>query len=387
MKPNQYEIAALIGKFLRNQLTEEEERALQQWLDESETNRGVLESFRQAHQLKEDLEIIHGADVPAAWLRLKRRRQRSVLKHILRYAGYAAVLSLFIAAWIRYAPSDRPEPSKTEAGNILYNDVMPGGNKAQLILSDGRAVQLQERADGLQEQDGTEIVNKNGALTYAADDEGAAAALYNTVVIPRGGTYQLTLSDGTKVWLNAMSEMRFPVRFGDTERVVELKGEAYFEVARDAKKPFRVQVGGAQIEVLGTHFNVNSYGSVTATLLEGAVAISNGKEKQLLEPGQEAQVGERIILREANIAKAVAWKNGDFYFKSDRIDEIMEQLSRWYGIEVQFAGEIPGERFNGNIQRAVNLSEVLEMLSYVSGSTFEVDGLRVKVKPGRPPVQ
>src|SRR5690606_12335185 len=162
--------------------------------------------------------------------------------------------------------------------------------------------------------------------------------------------------------------------------VVYLKGEAYFEIAHDASKPFRVEVGGTQVEVLGTHSNINSYTQVTATLLEGAINISNPSGAQRLKPGQEARVGEHITLHDANIEKAMAWKNGDFYFKSDDIREIMEQLSRWYDIAVHFENELPLRKFSGNIQRSVNLSEVLEMLSYVSDAKFEVSGQQVSVR-------
>src|SRR5690606_9921653 len=158
-----------------------------------------------------------------------------------------------------------------------------------------------------------QIVGSEGALTYATSDNRDEHLIYNTLVIPKAGTYQLTLSDGSKIWLNAMSELRFPVHFGDKERVVQLKGEAYFEIAHDASRPFKVEVDGTQVEVLGTHFNINSYTQVTATLLQGAISISNPSGAERLIPGQEARVGERITLHNANIEKTIAWKNGDFY--------------------------------------------------------------------------
>ena len=381
MKPNQYHIAELISKYLWGELSKEEETILQGWLDDDERNQFVLDSFRNTELVQGDIDFIRGIDVDTAWSKMRKHNRRSRLMGIMRYVGYAATVAFVACAWVWFSQLHYPEASRTtQAGNIFHNDVMPGGNKAQLILSDGRTVDLRTYTDELQEQDGTQIVGREGALTYATPPNNDEELIYNTLVIPKAGTYQLTLSDGSKVWLNAMSELRFPVHFGENDRVVQLKGEAYFEIAHDASKPFKVEVGRTQVEVLGTHFNINSYARVTATLVEGAISISNPSGTELLEPGQEARVGERITLHTANIEKTVAWKNGDFYFKSDDMREIMEQLSRWYDVSVHFENEPPSERFNGNIQRSVNLSEVLEMLSYVSGATFEVNGQQVSVK-------
>ncbi|MGK6349922.1 FecR domain-containing protein [Parapedobacter sp. DT-150] len=380
MKPNQYHIAEWIGKYLLGQLSEGEEIRLKQWLNEDERNQALLESFRDTDRAKRDIDFIREIDVDAAWTRLQKRNRAKQLKRIGRYLGYAASIALIACSWIWFSPSRSAKPNMTQAGNIFHNDVMPGGNKAQLILSDGQSVDLRDDTAGLQERDGTQIVSAKGGLTYETPDAEADNLIYNTLVIPKAGTYQLTLSDGTKVWLNAMSELRFPVQFGSDERVVELKGEAYFEVAHDAARPFKVAVDSTQIEVLGTHFNVNSYKQLTATLVEGAIRISNKTGRELLKPGQEARVGEHISLHEANIAKTVAWKNGDFYFKSDDMTDIMEQLSRWYDISVSFENEPPAERFNGNIQRSFKLSEALDILSYLSGATFEVNGQQVSIR-------
>lgn len=381
MKPNEYHIAELIGKYLWGQLSEQEEAELQHWLDEDERNQLLLDSFRNTEAAQGDIGFIQGIDVDVAWSKIRQQHSRLRLRRALRYVGYAASVALIACSWLWFSqPDDQRTSRTTEAGNIFHNDVQPGGNKAQLILSDGHTVDLRTYTDELQEQDGTQIVGSEGALTYATSDNHDEELIYNTLVIPRAGTYQLTLSDGSKIWLNAMSELRFPVHFGEKERVVYLKGEAYFEIAHDASKPFRVEVGGTQVEVLGTHFNINSYTQVTATLLEGAINISNPSGAQRLKPGQEAKVGEHITLHDANIEKAMAWKNGDFYFKSDDIREIMEQLSRWYDIAVHFENELPLRKFSGNIQRSVNLSEVLEMLSYVSDAKFEVSGQQVSVR-------
>lgn len=381
MKLNQYQIAALIGKYLRNDLSEEEDMVLQQWLEEKEENRQLLESFRNGrHEAQQDMNLIHALDTDEAWRSFAGRIQQRMWKRVMRYAGYAAAIAIVagILFWkFRQAPLDT---AVVQTANVFHNDVAPGSSKAQLTLSDGRTVDLETYLSGVHEQDGTTITGKAGEITYSTPNDAIDELIYNTLEIPKAGTYQLTLSDGTKVWLNAMSELRFPVQFGAGERRVFLKGEAYFEVAHDADRPFRVAVNDTEVEVLGTHFNINSYAEVTTTLVEGSVKIHREEEEQLLVPGQEAKVGEHITVYKANMDKVIAWKNGDFYFKSDNMVEIMEQLSRWYDIDVSYQGDVPLHTgYNGSISRNVNLSEVLEMLTFASGAVFSIDQKQVSV--------
>lgn len=383
MKPDQYHIAVLLSKYLRADLTADEDAVLQQWLSESEENRRLLESFRDGqHHAQRDLDFIQALDADAAWETFARRVQRRKWRGMLRYARYAAAVITIVGAWFWWS-SDRTSPMDgpaAQTGNVFHNDVTPGGNRAQLTLSDGRTVDLETYLSGLHEQDGTTITGGEGQLAYSTPDNEIKELIYNTLVIPKAGTYQLTLADGTKVWLNAMSELRFPVQFGNDERKVFLTGEAYFEVARDTDKPFRVEVGGTEIEVLGTHFNVNSYAEVTTTLVEGSVKVHHQQQEQLLSPGQEAKVGDRIAVYQADMDKVIAWKNGDFFFKSDNMVQIMEQLSRWYDISVSYRGNVPMQTgYNGSISRNVNLSEVLEMLTFASGAQFSIEQKHVSV--------
>src|SRR5690606_18957184 len=168
-----------------------------------------------------------------------------------------------------------------------------------------------------------------------------SAATELTLTTPRGGQYQTTLSDGTKVWLNAGSSLRYPLHFPTDKRVVTLEGEAFFEVSHDTKRPFTVRVADTEIEVLGTQFNVNSYRNVTTTLVAGSVKIANDTGQQLLKPGQEARVEEHITVHAADIDKVTAWKNGYFHFKDDNMMEIMDQLARWYDVDVTYSGVAP----------------------------------------------
>jgi transmembrane sensor len=385
MQAKTYYTAQLITKYLRGTLNGEENIALQEWLDEKPENRELLESFRESGQVQEELDFFGSLDIETAWERFNKGsgQSRSNWK-ILRYIAYAAaviLISTFSWMWLRQS-GRLPEKAVQSAAHRYDNDVLPGNSKAKLVLSDGRTVELEGHPDKLAEKDGTRIVGKDGEIKYNNSRPRAQALIYNTLMVPKAGTYRLVLPDGTKIWVNALSELRFPVHFGLKQRKVYLSGEAYFEVAHDAARPFVVEVNGTTVEVLGTHFNVNSYTkTTTTTLLEGSVKVANKTGHQLLVPGQQAEVGESIHIQQANINKAIAWKSGDFYFKSDSMTEIMEELSRWYDVDVHFEGGVPDKKgYSGNISRDVNLSEVLEMLSYVSGARFDVKGRTISVR-------
>lgn len=382
MKSEQYHIAGLIAKSLRGHLSAEEQRALQAWIDADQQNRELFDSLQDSGQLQQELDFIAGIDVDHAWHRIVGVRRHAGLKRVIRYLGYAAAVVLVACGvwWFTRQDIGPAEPQVSGTGNIFYNDVMPGSSKATLILSDGRQVDLVPGIGELKEQDGTTIERGADGLSYRDIVRDDSPLIYNTVVVPKTGTYQLTLADGTRVWLNAMSELRFPVHFGTTERAVYLKGEAYFEVQHHRDWPFRVDVEGTQVEVLGTHFNINAYDGVRATLAEGGIRIVHQSVQRILTPGEEAVVDNGITVQAANLSKALAWKEGEFYFKSDGIEEIMGQLSRWYDLTIDFKGPVPDERFNGTISRSAGLMEVLEMLSFLTGAHFELRDRHVTVR-------
>ncbi len=227
------------------------------------------------------------------------------------------------------------------------NDVLPGSARAALILSNGKTIQLQDGDFQLEEQDGTRLHGDSGALRY--DDahlSSGDATLYNTLRVPIAGTYRIVLPDGTAVWLNAASELRFPVRFNGDRRTVALRGEGYFEVAPDAQKPFSVTANGDTIQVLGTSFNISAYepARTTTTLVSGKVAVAAPKGRKALEPGQQAvSTPASVRVSAGDMEKAIAWKNGYFYFSNESLPDIMEQLSRWYGVSVSYEEKVnPG---------------------------------------------
>jgi ferric-dicitrate binding protein FerR (iron transport regulator) len=221
----------------------------------------------------------------------------------------------------------------------------------------------------------------------AKESSGTAKESFHTLVTPRGGQYQLLLPDGSKVWLNAASSVRFPTSFSGKERHVELTGEAYFEIAKDASRPFRVDApGGMQVEVLGTHFNIMSYtdeNAINTTLLEGSVKVREGSVSSLLRPGEQASLNKAsdgISVSNADVDETIAWKNGLFRFEGATIEAVMKQIARWYDVEVIYKGSV-SKHFRGMISRSVDISQVIKMLELTSEVHFKIDGKTITVMP------
>jgi len=275
------------------------------------------------------------------------------------------------------------------------NDALPGRSGAILTLSNGQKILLDTTADGMiPVQGGPAILNSNGTLTYD-DRNGAGIVAYNSIVTPKGRQYRLVLSDGTKVWLNAASSLYYPVYFTRGTRKVEVSGEAYFEVAekkdmQGKKVPFVVKVNHgsgspAEVQVLGTHFNINAYDDepdTKVTLLEGRVSVSTAAvEPVMIFPGQQASVDNKIeINKEVDLDLVMAWKNGTFNFKNADVKAVMRQAERWYDIRVEYPQGIPRDTLNGGISRDVKLSEFLDIIRYSDIRATIQNGV-VEIKP------
>lgn len=300
---------------------------------------------------------------------------------------YAAVL--FIVCGISALWFFKLEPDKNgTAENVKHQDLLPGKNQALLTLADGSQVVLGEASTGqLALQGNSKVIkSENGQLQYQSTGNSEKhTVLYNTLSIPRGGQYKLVLPDGTAVWLNAASSLKYPTSFTGKERIVQLEGEAYFEVAKNPGQPFKVEVKDVQITVLGTHFNINAYNDeahIKTTLLEGSVRISKGSVQKLLQPGEQAISGKSssIEIVKANFDEVLAWKNGYFNFHRSNLPEVMRQLSRWYDVDIRYEGRIPDREFGGEISRNSNASEVLKILE-LSNVHFRIEGKHIVVMP------
>jgi len=268
----------------------------------------------------------------------------------------------------------------------LVHDIAPGGNKAVLTLANGKKIILSDAKNGKLAADSGVTVIKlaDGKIIYALESGKVANAAFNSIETPRGGQYQVTLPDGTKVSLNAASSLTYPASFATLkERRVELKGEAYFEVAKDKKHPFLVKTENQEIEVLGTHFNINSYTDepmAKTTLIEGSVLVKASDTEQILKPGYQAinsMGGLRVV--EANVDEVLAWKNGYFMFDNEGIESVMRKISRWYNVDVVFKGNVPKDKFGGTVSRFENVSQVLRKLTYTDKVHFIIEERRIIV--------
>jgi transmembrane sensor len=384
-------ISALIEKYQSGTATPEELRQLNEWYHSFDDDLvEVAAENAEDQQIKE--RIKH---------RLMQTIQQPVQKKQWGKWRIPAAASIFlIAASAIYFLFLQPSSPKQNAAQknivspVLNNDVAPGGNKALLTLADGSTIILDSVTNGVISTQGNIAVQKldNGLLAYTINGKTVTEndeAFYNTITTPRGGQYQITLSDGTKVWLNAASSIRFPVVFKGTERRVTVTGETYFEVAHNSAMPFKIKVVSSEVEVIGTHFNINAYddeASIKTTLLEGKVkvsvpAIDGAGTARFLSPGQQSSVnknGNINIQNSVDTEEAVAWKNGRFQFKSADLKSILRQIARWYDVEVQYKGNVD-LHFSGQLTRSDNVSKVFEKLKLTGEVNFKVEGKKIIV--------
>jgi ferric-dicitrate binding protein FerR (iron transport regulator) len=311
--------------------------------------------------------------------------------HPLRRIAAAAcvILLLGLGSYILFIHQPRQAKLAGTTQQQFKNDVPPGSNGATLTLANGKRIVLDSAGNGIIATQGNgEISNQNGQITYTGKENMSTEMLYNTMSTTRGRQYKVLLSDGSAAWLNAASSIRYPASFNGEERRVEITGEVYFEIAKNARKPFVVTAGNMEVRVLGTHFNVNAYSDEAAaatTLLEGSVKVTNKKTSVLLIPGQQAEVktdGSMDLIKKADVGAAIAWKAGYFSFDSTDIATVMRQLSRWYDIDVSYEGNrTPPEIFWGDLPRNSSLSAILKALEK-TGIQFTIDGKKVVVLSG-----
>ncbi len=386
LTPEQIEL--LVEKKLRGIILPEEQALLDQWFnqktnkhmvwysddrDEEALRQRLLERIQESADISERRDATHKIQV---WRRYRWSAAAAILLLIIGCLGYLFIFN-------RYAvPIDLVVEQKSEA-----RDIAPGHKGAILTLANGRKIILDSAGSGsIAVQGNQHLIKKNGQLLYEKDARESYSKhvnvggvdLYNTMTTPRGREFQLVLSDGTKVWLNAASSITFPTAFGGKERKVSITGEAYFEVAQDSLHPFIVSAGEVSITVLGTHFNVMAYAEekgVKTTLLEGLVRVSGGGQKVIIEPGQQASFSTRsdhIRVIEVDASQSIDWVKGKLSLDNLDIEAIMRKISRWYNVDVEYRGRVPQAHFWGLINREVNLSEILKVM--------QANGINVRLK-------
>ena len=358
----------LLNKYKNGTISADEKLLVEDWFMEYGTDEEILLNEWQIGNAKAEM-----------WEVIDRKRNKEIkLKLWPRIAVAAAIVLIGLTAGLFFI-SRQSQPDLFVA--VKRNDVAPGKNTATLTFGNGKTIILNDQKSG--------VVIDAAALTYndgskVVEEAGLSAAAQQMVAsTPRGGTYQILLPDGSRVWMNAASTLKFPSTFTNLKnRTIELSGEAYFEVAKDKEHPFIVKTSRQAIKVLGTHFNVNAYpdeADEKTVLLEGAVNV-NGTET--LSPGQQLQIRSdgKVRIDLVDTEGAVAWKNGYFLFKDVPLKVIMHQLSRWYNIEIVYNGEPKDETFNGLIKRNSNLSRILNVLEK-GGVKFDLQGKKLIVTP------
>jgi ferric-dicitrate binding protein FerR (iron transport regulator) len=277
--------------------------------------------------------------------------------------------------WLLLSPERNQKTlSEESAPHSRSTDILPGINKAILTIGDNKPIDLASNKTGI-------TINK--VITYNDGEKIADAGQLLELSTPKGGQYQLLLPDGSKIWLNAASSIKFPSMFKGDKREVAISGEAYLEIAKNTRQPFIVTTGKTSIQVLGTSFNINAYpdeNAIKTTLITGSIKVVSGTKEVLLKPGEQSEItgSDQCLTHSADIADVLAWKNGMFHFNKTTIEPIMRQLSRWYNLEVIYKGEVK-DRFISTIPRDVPLLQVLEALELTNAVKFEVAGNRITV--------
>lgn len=382
----------LIQKYREGTLTKEEKSLLESW---------YLELAKSDREMPEAGEI--QAKVDAVWAslpvsRTKHNIPKRGIRRIFSYASAASILLLcMLGGYFLYNDSSKIKPEE----KAEIREILPGGNKAVLTLGNGIRIELDEHKSGelAREGDITIFKTQNDEIVYETSGlkEGGSDIRYNTVATPKAGQYQVKLPDGTRAWLNASSSIRFPSYFPDHERVVEIKGEVYFEVAKrnahNKRVPFKVLAGQQLVEVLGTRFNINSYSDedqIKTTLVEGSIKVNVNKSSKngvLLKPGEQSQLltaasksrnEHGFSIKKVDPDAVIAWKDGFFRFDNVGLQELMRQLSRWYDVEIEYGTSVKHHEFVGRIERRAPLSKVLKILE-MGDVHFKVEGKKIIV--------
>lgn len=368
------DIKEVLDKVSSGTASAEEETMARLWLHQLHQNEEAGLSENELNEVSDEM-----------WASLEKNRKQSSPRTGKLWPYIAAAASVVLVAGIGLYFFKTPSADPIKAPQQYSNDVPAGSNKAYLTLASGKKILLTSATNGMLAEEGGVKITKtaDGQLVYTIADEGKkSTGKYNRIETPIGGQYELQLPDGTRVWLNAASSLKYPASFyALKQRSVELIGEAYFEVAKDKTKPFLVKSKGQEVEVLGTHFDVNAYPdeqSIKTTLMEGSVKL-NGQ--LTLKPGEQSVLSDgKFNVKEVNAIDAADWKNGEFVFNNEPLTSIMKKVARWYGVEIVYTndlGKVP--TFSGSVSRSENISSVLNMLAETSNVRFTIAGKQIRV--------
>ncbi len=375
----------LMAQFISGEITPEGKATLLTLLDNPQ-HQEELDSLLRTHYDT----VRYSLDTPQETRQfIKALRQKMAKpndeKNLFSWRKIAVAASFVVAAGLGYFSYRQNTNLSLSQKEMVVSDAKPAAAGAILTLGDGSKIVLDSVANGvLASQNQSVVTKKKDALVYAQNN--SSKSVYNTMTTPRARRYNLTLADGTKVWLNAASSIRFPTVFNATERKVSITGEAYFEVAKDAKHPFKVAVNDMEVTVLGTHFNINSYSdesSIKTTLLEGSILLTKNNKKALLKPGEQADVtpsGSVKVSSDIDLEAVMAWKNGIFYFNNASVQTVLREISRWYDMDIVYEKGVAPRYFEGEIQRDLQLSQVIKILDK-NNIHLKIEGKTIRVMP------
>ena len=378
------DIARLIAEELAGTIDERDRAVLTRWLDEDERHwkeyTNILESLKTGNEVWKDQE--RGRQImESRWRTVKSHTIRKTVRWIT-WSKYAAVILLFVSMGIFWFVNEK----KQEVENVTVAKIEHGSMKAQLVLANGRKVDLVPETNlQLEEEGGTRILTLDNMVKYSGMDSlvgQSAEVKYNTLIVPRGGEFSLELADGTRVWLNTESKLRYPVAFTGEERRVEMDGEVYFEVAKNREKPFVVTVNGVDIRVLGTSFNVSAYQEdVVTTLVTGKVQLKKGDEQVVLLPNQQAiWSDDKFKVKQVDARNYVLWKEGIFYFEDVDLERILDDMARWYNVNIFYMNStLKKMKFSVEIKRYEDINEILRRIEQTKRVKFEIKDRTINV--------
>lgn len=387
---NEVRLTWLFNRYIDKLLTPEETEELFALIGQPENEHAVKELmddvWAEFQPQQPPFEPATGASMLEHVMQQRDTPVRRLRRPVWQWVAAAAVLVLAVmiggGLLFRYRIAPQADPFAQHRGATI----MPGHNQAVLTLANGTEVPLDSAGHQLIRQGAVSIRQQNGRLQYTLETAGPASG-FNTLTVPRGGQYQVVLPDGTQVWLNSASRLKYPVAFNESERTVELQGQGYFEIAPQAAHPFKVQANGLEVQVLGTGFDIMAYPdekTVRTTLVEGAVKVTNGKSASILKPGQQAvldQAARTIAVKEADVSSVTAWKSGLFVFNNADLATILREIARWYDVEIVNEGGHNAELYGGSISRRQELQEVLRLLQSDGSNHFKIEGRKLIVLP------
>nr|WP_121273528.1 FecR family protein [Pedobacter schmidteae] len=398
---NTAELNILFQKYLIQNCSPEEVKQLLDYFGTAQADQEWLELAIEKildEQLDDAAELAIQEKLDIGFQQILTKRNEAAKKQVsqlrLQYTKWAIAASLFLVVGMALFHFIKSPEKNIQL--VHHSELKPGADRARLTLADGTVIDLEQAANGkLSNKEGTTVTKTaDGRLVYdtkTGKNENDRVA-YHTLVTPRGGQYKIILPDGSAAWLNAASSLRFPTYFAGKERRVELRGEGYFEVKKNATQPFVVTASGQEVTVLGTHFNINAYqesNTIKTTLLEGAVRISKGNSNCLLAPGEAAYLNNGnnkiAILKNVDTDAAIAWKDGRFSFDETNIKDAMQQIARWYDVDIVYDGDFSNVELTGVISRGTNAEQVLKLFKGMHQIDYIIKGRSITIIPYKRP--